>query len=65
MTENKEDKIVIFITIDALRPDHLTSYGYHRNTAPHLDNFIRYGTKFTNAYTNGPFQQYFLQYYHI
>ncbi len=54
MTENKEDKIVIFITIDALRPDHLNSYGYHRNTAPHLDNFIRYGTKFTNAYTNGP-----------
>ena len=54
MTENNEDKIVIFITIDALRPDHLTSYGYHRNTAPHLDNFIRYGTKFKNAYTNGP-----------
>ena len=53
MTENKEDKIVIFITIDALRPDHLNSYGYHRNTAPHLDNFIRNGTKFTDAYTNG------------
>ncbi|MHA1724309.1 MAG: sulfatase, partial [Promethearchaeota archaeon] len=54
MTENKEDKIVIFITIDALRPDHLNSYGYHRKTAPHLDNFIRNGTKFTNTYTNGP-----------
>jgi len=54
MTENYEDKIVIFITIDALQPDHLTSYGYHRNTAPHIDNFIRLGTRFTNAYTNGP-----------
>lgn len=54
MTENKEDKIVIFITIDALRPDHLTSYGYHRNTAPNLDIFIRNGTRFTNTYTNGP-----------
>ena len=54
MTEIKEDKIVIFITIDALRPDHLTSYGYHRNTTPNLDNFNRYGTKFTNTFTNGP-----------
>jgi len=54
MNQAHEDKIVIFITIDALRPDHLNSYGYHRNTAPHLDNFIRHGTKFTNTFTNGP-----------
>ena len=54
MKEDHNDKIVIFITIDALRPDHLNSYGYHRNTAPHLDNFIRHATKFTNSFTNGP-----------
>ena len=54
MNQTHEDKIVIFITIDALRPDHLKSYGYHRNTAPHLDNFIRHGTTFTNTFTNGP-----------
>ena len=54
MNEIHKDKIVIFITIDALRPDHLKSYGYHRNTAPHLENFMRYGTKFTNVFTNGP-----------
>ncbi|MHA1193307.1 MAG: sulfatase [Promethearchaeota archaeon] len=54
MNTTHEDKIVIFITIDALRPDHLNSYGYHRITAPHLDNFIRHGTKFTKTFTNGP-----------
>ncbi|MHA1374805.1 MAG: sulfatase-like hydrolase/transferase [Promethearchaeota archaeon] len=54
MTENKDEKIIIFITIDALRLDHLNSYGYHLNTAPNLEYFARKGTIFTNAYTNGP-----------
>jgi len=47
-------KSVILITIDALRPDHLMSYGYHRNTAPNLEKFIKNGTTFSNAITNGP-----------
>lgn len=54
MTEYKDEKIIIFITIDALRLDYLNSYGYHKNTAPNLDYFTRKGTLFTNAYTNGP-----------
>ena len=35
-TESRE-KAVLLITIDALRPDHLKSYNYHRNTAPNLE----------------------------
>ncbi|MFX1259999.1 MAG: sulfatase-like hydrolase/transferase, partial [Promethearchaeota archaeon] len=54
MFEEKNDKTVFFITIDALRPDHLKPYGYHLNTAPYLDKFIKQGTTFNNAYTNGP-----------
>ncbi|NHJ20047.1 MAG: hypothetical protein EAX91_03815 [Candidatus Lokiarchaeota archaeon] len=47
-------KCVILVTIDALRPDHLKSYGYHRNTAPNLEKFVKNGTSFSNAFTNGP-----------
>ncbi|MHA1318127.1 MAG: sulfatase-like hydrolase/transferase [Candidatus Heimdallarchaeaceae archaeon] len=54
MTSRKDGKIVFLITIDALRADHLKSYGYHRNTAPNLEKFVQLGTKFQNAFTNGP-----------
>ncbi len=47
-------KCVILLTIDALRKESLKSYGYHRNTAPNLENLIKNGTTFLNAYANGP-----------
>jgi len=47
-------KSVFLITIDALRLDHLKAYGYHRNTAPNLEKFVRNGTIFLNTITNGP-----------
>ena len=54
MKPNQNNKTVILLTIDALRPDHLPSYGYKLPTAPNLKKFCKYGLKFTNAYTNGP-----------
>jgi arylsulfatase A-like enzyme len=48
------NKVVFLITIDALRPDHLKSYGYHRDTAPNLEKFAQNGTTFLDAITNGP-----------
>ncbi|MHA2260536.1 MAG: sulfatase-like hydrolase/transferase [Promethearchaeota archaeon] len=48
------NKAVFLITVDALRPDHLKLYGYHRNTAPKLEKFAQKGTVFLNAITNGP-----------
>ncbi|MFX1453606.1 MAG: sulfatase, partial [Promethearchaeota archaeon] len=50
----QREKAVILITIDALRADHLKSYGYHRNTAPNIEKFAEKGCIFLNAITNGP-----------
>lgn len=43
---------VLLIAIDALRPDHLSCYGYHRRTSPNLDQLAQEGVLFTNAFTN-------------
>ncbi len=40
---------IIIITIDALRPDHLSCYGYQRKTSPHIDNLASDGVRFTDA----------------
>jgi Sulfatase len=34
---------IIFISIDTLRADHLSSYGYHRRTSPNLDMLAEEG----------------------
>jgi choline-sulfatase len=41
---------VILIVIDALRPDHLGSYGYGRDTSPTIDAFAKEGAAFINTY---------------
>jgi len=46
---------VVLITVDALRPDHLGSFGYRRRTSPALDAFARQSMRFVNAYTSAPF----------
>jgi arylsulfatase A-like enzyme len=40
---------VVLISIDSLRADHLSGYGYHRLTSPNLDRFAREGALFENA----------------
>ncbi|MCH2173040.1 sulfatase-like hydrolase/transferase [Myxococcota bacterium] len=37
---------VLLISIDSLRADHLSSYGYPRETTPHLDALAREGARF-------------------
>ncbi|NQU07063.1 MAG: sulfatase-like hydrolase/transferase, partial [Candidatus Abyssubacteria bacterium] len=37
---------MVLITIDALRPDHLSFYGYDRETSPTLDKLAREGVSF-------------------
>lgn len=44
---------IVLISIDALRPDHLSCYGYKRNTSPNIDKLVKTGTKFTQAITAG------------
>lgn len=43
---------VLLITIDALRRDHLSVYGYHRKTSPNLDQLAQEGVVFTEAFAN-------------
>src|SRR5215470_1373262 len=40
---------IIMIVIDALRADHLSSYGYVRPTSPHLDRLAQQGVVFEHA----------------
>jgi arylsulfatase A-like enzyme len=47
-------KNVVLITVDCLRADHVSCYGYKRKTTPFIDNVAKKGFKFTNAFTNGP-----------
>jgi arylsulfatase A-like enzyme len=44
----------ILISIDALRPDHLTCYGYQRNTSPNIDRLAEGGTLWLRAFTQCP-----------
>jgi choline-sulfatase len=45
---------VILISIDSLRPDHMSSFGYPRATTPTLDRIAAQGTTFTEATTLVP-----------
>ena len=44
---------ILLVTIDALRADHLSSYGYPLFTSPTLDAFARHAVRFTNAIAPG------------
>ena len=42
---------LLLITIDTLRADHLSAYGYARPTSPNIDRLARRGLRFENAET--------------
>jgi choline-sulfatase len=41
---------ILYIDVDSLRPDHLSCYGYHRQTSPNIDALARDGVRFENVY---------------
>jgi len=45
---------VLLITVDTLRADHLSCYGYGWKTSPYIDRLASEGTRFTQAYTPIP-----------
>ena len=45
---------VIYVFIDALRPDYLSTYGHAKPTSPNIDRLAARGTVFENAYTPAP-----------
>ncbi len=40
---------IVLVIVDALRPDHLGCYGYHRETSPFLDRLAASGVLFEDA----------------
>jgi arylsulfatase len=44
-------KNVVLVTLDALRADHLSSYGYGRETTPFLDSLAAETARFTRAFS--------------
>ena len=42
---------ILLIGIDSLRADHMSCYGYHRLTTPHMDRFAQGGTLFERNYS--------------
>lgn len=42
---------VLLITVDTLRADHLSSYGYHLKTSPRIDQLAAEGVRFDETYT--------------
>jgi arylsulfatase A-like enzyme len=45
----------VLLSVDALRADHVGSYGYARPTTPNLDRFALGAARFTRAYCTSPF----------
>jgi arylsulfatase A-like enzyme len=45
---------VVILTIDTLRADRLSSYGYRRPTTPNIDRLLASGARFTEARTVEP-----------
>jgi choline-sulfatase len=43
---------ILYIDIDTLRADHLSCYGYHRNTSPNVDAVAHEGVRFENCYVS-------------
>jgi arylsulfatase A-like enzyme len=51
---------LVLISVDALRADHVSSYGYSRPTTPNLDGLAAEGTRFEHAYCPTPHTSYSL-----
>jgi arylsulfatase A-like enzyme len=45
---------ILLVTIDTLRADHLSCYGYHRKTSPNMDALAAQGVRFEHAYCTIP-----------
>jgi len=47
--EADKPQVILLITIDTLRKDHLGCFGYERNTSPFIDQLAKNGILFKNA----------------
>jgi hypothetical protein len=52
------DRDYLLLTVDALRADHVSAYGYPRPTTPNIDRLSREGASFDRAYCPTPHTSY-------
>ncbi|MBW2390805.1 MAG: sulfatase [Deltaproteobacteria bacterium] len=45
---------ILLVVVDTLRADHLGSYGYTRDTSPHLDSLAADAIRYTRAFSQAP-----------
>jgi len=48
---SKKRPNILLIAVDSLRADHMSCYGYHRLTTPHIDRFAQGGALFERTYS--------------
>ncbi len=53
-----KDLDILLITIDTTRADHLSCYGYQRDTSPNIDRVAADGTLFLHAWAHAPSTRY-------
>jgi len=53
-TPQQNTKNVVLISLDTLRPDHLSCYGYNRETSPNMDSLAQDSTIFLNTFSTSP-----------
>ncbi|MFN0245182.1 MAG: sulfatase [Planctomycetota bacterium] len=49
-----EQPNVVLISVDMLRPDHLSCYGYGRPTSPNIDRLANEGVRYENHFASSP-----------
>ena len=47
----KKHPNIVLLGVDSLLADHMSCYGYHRHTTPHIDRFARGGALFEKTYS--------------
>ena len=53
--KNSTDQFdIVFVSIDTLRSDHLSCYGYERETSPFIDSLAKNGVRFEHARSASP-----------
>jgi len=50
-TEQERPGDVLLISVDTLRPDHMSAHGYGRPTTPQLERWFEAGARFSRAYS--------------
>ncbi|MDP7039424.1 MAG: sulfatase [Myxococcota bacterium] len=54
VAEARPNEIIFLTLVDAMRPDHMGSYGYDKPTSPNMDALAKVGKRYTRVYVNAP-----------